>query len=307
MTQRVLIVGSVAMDDITTPEVAHKGLLGGSAVYGSVAASRFSPVDIVGVAGDDFPDEYIRDLNAMGVDTGGLEIVAGGKTFHWAGEYKGEMNEAITHQTDLGVFGEFSPAIPVGYQADDYVFLANIDPELQLTVLDQVASPKLTVLDSMNLWINIKREKLIEVLSRVDVAILNDAEVRMLFDTPSLPTAAQGLLDLGLKRAIIKKGSNGAQMFSAEGTFAVPAIPLQNVTDPTGAGDTFAGGLIGYLAARDAIDEMTFRQAVVVGSACASYVVEDFSIGRTSKLDKAQIQERCDRILCAMRCDAIKL
>ena len=208
MTQRVLIVGSVAVDDITTPTASHKGLLGGSAIYGSVAASRFSPVDIVGVAGDDFPDEYIRDLNAMGVRTDGLEIVAGGKTFHWTGEYKGEMNEAVTIQTDLGVFGEFSPAIPSDYRNDGFVFLGNIDPELQLTVLEQVARPKLTILDSMNLWINIKREKLIEVLAKVDVAILNDTEARMLFNTHSLPVAAEGLLSLGLKRAIVCRGAD---------------------------------------------------------------------------------------------------
>jgi sugar/nucleoside kinase (ribokinase family) len=307
MNQRLLIVGSIALDDITTPTAQEHDVLGGSAVYGSIAASHFSPVDIVGVVGEDFAEEHLQVLQVHGVDTRGVERVAGGKTFRWGGEYLGEMNEAETHFTELGVFADFTPRIPDGYREDGFVFLANIDPVLQLAVLEQVTRPRLTVVDSMNLWINIKRDALIEVLRRVDVALLNEAEARMLCDTHSLPLAASRLLEFGLKRAIIKKGSHGAQMFSAEGTFAVPAIPLEKVVDPTGAGDTFAGGLMGYLATRRELDDMAFRQAIVVGSACASYVVEDFSVRRTAGLTRHDILGRCGRLYDAIRCDPVAM
>jgi sugar/nucleoside kinase (ribokinase family) len=303
--KRVLIVGSVALDNIKTPHADHKHLLGGSAVYGSVAASLFAPVDIVGVAGEDFPAEHMATLRERAIDLRGLECVPGGKTFQWGGEYRDDMNEAITHFTDLGVFAEFKPTIPEPYREDAFVFLANIDPELQLSVLDQVRKPLLTLCDSMNLWINIKREPLLEVLRRSDVALLNEGEVKLLFETPSLPRAAEELLKLGVKRAIIKKGSYGAQMFSAEGTFSVPAIPLNHVVDPTGAGDTFAGGLIGYLASCEKLDEMAFRQAVLVGSACASHVVEKFSIHGTAALSKQRVGERCQRLLESIRCEPV--
>lgn len=306
LNQRVLIVGSVALDDIKTPGGGGKNLLGGSAVYGSIAASNFAPVDIVGVAGEDFPAEHVATLRAHNVNIDGLECVAGGKTFHWSGEYQAEMNEAITHQTELGVFGDFNPVLPEAYRDDAFVFLANIDPELQLRVLEQMRKPALTLCDSMNLWINIKRDALCEVLKRVDVALLNEGEARLLFETSSLPQAAEKLLEMGLKRAIIKKGSYGAQMFSAEGTFSVPAIPLRQVVDPTGAGDTFAGGLIGYLAAQDELDEMAFRKAILVGSACASYVVEDFSIGKTKALAKHEILVRTMQLFDALRCEPVE-
>ncbi|MCL5269444.1 MAG: PfkB family carbohydrate kinase [bacterium] len=307
MAERVLIVGSVALDDVKTPQREARGVLGGSAVYGSVVASHFAPVDIVGIVGDDFPAAHIQLLQSHGVDTRGLEIVKGGKTFHWGGEYLGEMNEAVTHFTELGVFADFRPVLPAAYRADGFVFLANIDPELQLQVLDQTVRPRLAICDSMNLWINIKREALLAMLRRVDVALLNESEARLLFETHSLPKAAAGLLGLGLKRVIIKKGSYGAQMFSAEGTFAVPAVPLEMVADPTGAGDTFAGGLIGYLATRPVLDETAFRQAIVVGSACASFVVEDFSIARTAALTRPRIAARCRKLLDAIRCDPVVL
>jgi sugar/nucleoside kinase (ribokinase family) len=217
------------------------------------------------------------------------------------------MNDAITHQTELGVFGTFNPKLPETYREDGFVFLANIDPELQLKVLEQVKKPTLTLCDSMNLWINIKRDALVEVLKRVDVALLNEGEARLLFETTSLPHAAEKLLEMGLKRAIIKKGSHGAQMYSAEGAFSVPAIPLQNVTDPTGAGDTFAGGLVGYLAAQEQLDEMAFRKAILVGSACASYVVESFSIARTRALAKHDILARCMKLYDMLRVEPVEL
>lgn len=308
MAQRILIVGSVALDNIRTPFGERPRILGGSAVFGSVAASNFAPVDIVGVVGDDFADEHIGALKARGINVDGLERVPGGRTFHWSGEYTGSMNEAHTLLTELGVFEHFNPRIPESYRRDQYVFLANIDPDLQLRVFEQVEQPKLVIIDSMNLWINIKREQLLEVLRRADAALLNDGEACLLFGTHSLPQAAERLLDLGLKRAIIKKGSHGAQMFSRDGgVFAVPALPLSRVVDPTGAGDTFAGGLIGYLARHDSLDEQTWRQAVLVGSACASFVVEDFSIAATSGLTPDRVLERCHRLHAAITCDPVRL
>jgi sugar/nucleoside kinase (ribokinase family) len=307
MAQRILIVGSVALDDVKTPHGERKGILGGSAVYGSISASNFAPVDIVGVVGDDFPRSHVEALRARGVNTDGLQVVPGGRTFHWSGEYAGSMNEAQTLRTELGVFEHFNPQIPEAYRNNQYVFLANIDPELQLRVFEQVAKPKLVIIDSMNLWINIKRDALLEVLKRADAALLNDGEACQLFDTHSLPHAAEQLLGLGLGRAIVKKGSHGAQMFSAEGPFAVPALPLASVKDPTGAGDTFAGGLIGYLAMHDKLDEATWRQAILVGSACASYVVEDFSTGATAGLDPARILDRCARLHAAIACNPVRM
>ena len=304
---RVLIVGSIALDDVATPHSNQERILGGSVVYGSIAASRFVPVDIVGVAGGDFPREHIDTLQSQGVNTDGLEIVPEGKTFHWGGTYKADINERETRFTHVGVFADFQPTLPEPYREDAFVFLANIDPTLQLQVLDQVSRPRLILCDSMNIWIDIKRDEVLEVLRRSDVALLNDSEALMLFETNSLPTAAEKLLEVGLSRAIIKKGSHGAQMFSAEGPFAVPALPLTLVKDPTGAGDTFAGGLIGYLASRPSLDEMAFRQAVLVGSACASFVIEDFSVRRTLTLTRSQIQERCGRLHEAIRCDPIEL
>ncbi len=307
MSSRVLIVGSVALDDVKTPRGQHHRVLGGSASYGSIAASLFSPVDIVGVVGDDFPPEHIVQLETCGVNTRGIEIVRGGKTFHWGGEYSGEMNEAVTHFTELGVFEHFNPTIPDDYRENDFIFLANIHPALQLRVLEQVKKPKLSICDSMNLWISTERDMLIQVLKRVDVALLNDQEAMMLFETHSLPTAARQLLDLGLRHAIIKKGSHGAQMFSNEGTFAVPAVPLDTVQDPTGAGDTFAGGLIGYLASRETLDEMSFRQAIMVGSACASFVVEDFSVRETARMSKEKIRGRYEKLQAALHVDPVEL
>ncbi|MEN6625571.1 MAG: PfkB family carbohydrate kinase [Candidatus Sumerlaeia bacterium] len=314
MNDRVLIVGSVALDDIKTPWTEEKNLLGGSAVYGSIAASQFAGVDIVGVIGDDFPAEHLDLLKRSGVNIDGVESQAG-KTFHWGGEYHQNMNDRTTHFTELGVFAEFMPKIPASYREDGFVFLANIDPDLQLKVLDQVKKPRLTLLDTMNLWINIKRETLVEVIKRVDALMINEEEANLLFPSPSQADSAGKLLDLGLGRVIIKKGSNGAQMFSREGTFAVPALPLKDVKDPTGAGDTFTGGLIGYLAgcgrcgegASPADVDMAFRQAMLVGSACASYVVEDFSTRRINTLTHDKIKERVGQLYAAIQCEPVKL
>ncbi|HOR29484.1 MAG TPA: PfkB family carbohydrate kinase [Candidatus Sumerlaeota bacterium] len=305
--KRVVIVGSIALDDVHTPAGEEHRILGGAAVYGAMACSLFAPVDIVGVAGDDFPQTHIDTLTARGINLDGLQIIPGGKTFHWGGTYEGDMNEAQTRFTELGVFEHFNPTLPEPYRDNDFVFLANIDPELQLHVLDQVRRPRLVICDSMNLWINIKRDAVLEVLRRSDIALLNDGEARLLFETHSLPRAADQLLALGLARAVIKKGSHGAQMFSRDGMFAVPSIPLTDVRDPTGAGDTFAGGLIGFLASRPAIDEMAFRQALLVGSACASFVVEDFSVRRTAAITRQEVEARCRLLHEAIHCEPVRL
>ena len=306
MSGRLLIVGSIALDTIKTPCAEESDLLGGSAIYGSIAASRFTGVDVVGVVGDDFPPEHVEMLTRHGVDVEGIDRRPG-KTFRWGGEYRANMNTRDTHFTELGVFAEFDPTIPERYREDPFVFLANIDPELQLKVLDQVRKPRLALLDTMNLWINIKREALLEVIGRVDAILINEDEALMLFETHSVPEAAEQLLELGLRYAIIKKGANGAQMFWQGGMmFAVPAMPLRAVKDPTGAGDTFAGGMIGYLASRpDPEDPMAWRQALLVGSACASYVVEEFSVRRLEELSLDQIRERCDRLHAAICCDRV--
>lgn len=303
MGHRVLIVGSVAFDDITTPIKKVERCLGGAAIYGSVAASLFAPVDIIGVAGEDFPDEHIDLLTGRGINTEGLERIAGGKTFHWGGEYELNMNDRKTHFTDLGVFGDFDPKVPESCRDNEFVFLANIDPEIQIKALDQMTKPKMVVLDSMDLWINIKREALLEVIKRSDVTMFNESEAQQLFETHSLPQAADRLLALGVKCAVIKQGSYGAQLYTAEGSFSVPALPIREVIDPTGAGDTFAGGMIGYLAAQEAVSDMAFRQAMLVGTACASHVVEDFSVNRTAKMSKDDIRGRYDALLEMLRCE----
>lgn len=307
MNGRVLIVGSVALDDVKTPYGEEKGVLGGSAIYGAIAASCCSPVDIVGVAGDDFPETFLNKLNGRGVDTRGVEIVRGGATFRWGGEYVGDMDEAITHFTELNVFEHFRPVIPDSYRDDGVVFLANIDPELQLSVLEQVRRPKLVMCDTMNFWIESKRDALIEVLKRVDIALVNAGEARALFETNSLPQAGMELLKLGLKRAIIKKGEHGVLMFSEDGFFAMPAVPLEQVFDPTGAGDSFAGGFAGYLARCGRVDEEALRQAIVVGSATASFVVEDFSSRRLETIDAEALEHRCQRLMGAMNVEQLSL
>lgn len=304
---RALIVGSIGLDDIKTPFGEEKLILGGSAIYGAFAASVCARgVDVVGVAGDDLDAGVFDRLRKRGVDLGGVEIVKDGKTFRWGGEYIGDMDEAITHFTDLNTLMDFNPKIPDSYRDDDILFLANIDPELQLSVLDQVRKPKLTLLDTMNYWIINKRDVLVEALKRVDVVLLNAGEARLLFGTNSLALAGMELLKLGVKYAIIKKGEHGVVMFSESGFFATPAMPLEVVRDPTGAGDSFAGGLCGYLT-RGGVNDQAIRQAIVVGSAVASFVVEDFSTRRVEGMSPTELEERCARLINAMNVDAVAL
>ena len=290
-TPRVLIVGSVAIDSVRTPLGEAAETLGGAATFSSVAASFFAPVDLVGVVGADFPAQHLDFLRARGINLDGLQL-SDGETFRWKGYYDYDLNQAHTLTTDLNVFEHFRPTIPDSYRDAEYVFLANIDPELQLEVLDQVRSPKLTFCDTMNFWIESKRERLMDVLRRVDVAFMNDTEARELCGTFSLVRAGRQLLDLGPRAIIVKKGEHGAVLFTRDEHFCAPSYPLEEVRDPTGAGDTFAGGFIGYIASTDDISEPNLRRAVVHGSVLASYNVEDFSMDRLRTLTQDEIRTR---------------
>ncbi len=303
----ILMVGSVALDTVETPCGKVEDGLGGSAVHASLAASHLAPVEVVGVVGSDFPKRHIKLLEKAGIGTQGLEIVKGGCTFRWGGRYFTDINQRETLFTELGCFETFRPKVPPTLARLPYVFLANIDPVLQLQVLDQCKKPKLVMLDTMNLWIDIRREALIETLRRVDVVLLNDEEARQLADVISLEKAAKIILNYGVKRVIIKKGEHGAIMFSSKGFFAAPGLPLGRVVDPTGAGDTFAGGLIGYLARTGATDEKAMRQAMLVGTALASCCVEDFSVRRVSKLKKEDFRKRLKMATSAIACPAFRV
>lgn len=291
--ESVLIVGSVALDSVETPQGTVERALGGAAVYSSVAASFFSPVRLVGVVGEDFPEEHLAFLASRGIDTRGLQVVPGGKTFHWKGSYEGDMNQAKTIATELNVFQDFRPELPDDYCYTKYVFLANIDPELQLQVLDNIVEPKLTACDTMNFWITGKRNALLKVLKRVDIAFMNDAEIRQLTGETNLARAASAVHGLGPRYVIVKKGEHGAVMYCSDSAcFVAAPYPLPEVTDPTGAGDSFAGGFIGYIAKTGEITESNLRRAVVYGSTLASFDVQDFSLDRFRRLTREEIDLR---------------
>lgn len=288
----LLIVGSVALDSIETPAGQIDNALGGSATYGSVAAALFAPVHLVGVVGDDFPKEHIEFLQQRKVDLAGLQIVEGGSTFRWKGDYNSDLNSAVTHETQLGVFEHFDPVLPAHYQDANFVFLGNIAPELQIKTLEQVRQPKLTLCDTMNLWINIARPQVFEVLKRVDIAVLNDGEAKLLLEEDNVIRAGRELLKRGPKIVIIKKGEHGALMFSGDGIFSSPSYPIEKVVDPTGAGDSFAGGLMGYLAKTDDISLENLRRAVVYGTVVASNTVQDFSLRSLAAITPQLVDER---------------
>lgn len=287
----LLVVGSVAFDSVKTPFGAAEEILGGSATYFSTAASYFTDVNLVAVVGEDFPAQHINFLKSRGVNTEGLEKQPG-KTFRWKGEYGYQLNEANTLETHLNVFETFKPAIPASYKDSEGVFLANIDPELQLDVLKQVNSPRIIACDTMNFWISGKRDALINTLKHVDILIINDGEARQLAQEANLVKAANAIRSYGPKHLIIKRGEYGALMFNSQNIFAAPAYPLENVFDPTGAGDSFAGGFMGYLLNTLNFSESNMRQAVIFGSVMASFVVEDFSLNRIKALDYKEIKQR---------------
>jgi sugar/nucleoside kinase (ribokinase family) len=287
----VLVVGSVALDSVETPFGKANDVLGGSATYFSTAASYFTPVKLVAVVGEDFPDTHVSLLKERGVDVEGLKKVPG-KTFRWKGRYDFDLNQAHTLDTQLNVFSDFNPEIPASYRKSPYVFLANIDPELQLKVLDQVEKPRFVACDTMNFWIEGKPEKLKELFARVDLVVINEGEAREFSGAPSLVKAARTILGYGPKTLIVKRGEYGALMFSGDGVFSAPAFPLEDIFDPTGAGDTFAGGLMGYIAQSGDLSEPGIRKAIIVGSTMASFNVEAFSLDRLKALRIDEIDTR---------------
>ncbi|MGE5559387.1 MAG: PfkB family carbohydrate kinase [Bacillota bacterium] len=292
----ILIVGSMALDSIETPFGNAEETIGGSAIYASLSASYFhSCINLVGVIGMDFPGETLQFLTGKGIDLKGVQTVPG-KTFRWKGYYDYDLNTAHTLDTQLNVFADFDPVLPDEYLQADLVFLANIDPELQLKVLSRMKQPRLVVCDTMNYWIATKKDKLRKLFEQVDMVILNDAELREYTMEPNLIKASKKLLKIGPKLVIIKKGEHGAFLFSADGIFSAPAFPLENVLDPTGAGDTFAGGVIGSLAGAGRISQKSLRTAIMYGTVMASFNVEDFGIKRLGSLDRECIENRFEEL-----------
>jgi sugar/nucleoside kinase (ribokinase family) len=289
--KKILVVGSLGFDDVETPFGRADHVLGGSTIYFSAAASLFAPVNVVSVVGTDMPLESFDFLKQRGVDLAGLQV-AEGKTFHWAGRYDYDLNTRETLATDLNVYADFHPRLPAGYAESPFVFLANIHPNLQREVLGQAHKPLLTMMDTMNLWIDIEREALIETMRLVDMVCMNEEEARQLSGSSSLVAASRYVLGLGPRVVLIKKGENGCAMITPDGTFMAPAYPLEEVYDPTGAGDSFAGGFLGYLASTGAITDENLRRAVVYGSAVASFTVERFSVDRLRDLRRAEIDTR---------------
>ncbi len=287
----VLVVGSVAFDDIETPSGQAKGVLGGAACYFSLAASYFAPVRAVGVVGSDFPDEHLDFLRAHGVDTRGI-YRSEGSTFRWGGRYRESLNERDTLFTDLGVFDGFNPDLPEAYHDSEYVFLANIHPSLQLRVLEQARAPRFTAMDTMDFWIEGTREELERTLARVDGLVINDQEARQLTGERNLVQAVVAIRSLGPRIVVIKRGEHGALLFDQEGIFSAPAFPLREIQDPTGAGDSFAGGFVGALAREGKLDSAALRRAVIYGSVLASFCVECFGLDRFRELESQQIEER---------------
>src|SRR5437588_9876128 len=287
----VLIVGSTALDSIKTPDAENPRLLGGSASHAAVAASFFSPVKLVGVVGHDFPRRYLQLYKRHRIDLEGLQILPG-KTFHWSGEYELNMNNRRTLLTELGVFQTFTPTLPKAHQNASFVLLANIAPALQLHVLSQMKRPKFVAADTMDLWLNIALQDLLELLKHLDAFVLNDGEAHQLTKEDNVFAALKKIHKLGPKYVIIKKGSHGSILSSPKGFFICPAYPLHNVMDPTGAGDSFVGGMMGFLAlARGSLDE-NIRRAMIYGSVVASFCCEGFGLLRTTKITRAQINKR---------------
>jgi sugar/nucleoside kinase (ribokinase family) len=289
----LLVAGSVALDSVETPFDKISEALGGSATYISLAASYFStPVELVGVVGSDFPKNYIEMLEEHNVDLEGLQIIEGEKTFRWGGKYHYDLNVRDTLFTELNAFQNFNPVLPHRYRKSRYVCLGNIDPILQMKVLDQVENPQLVVCDTMNLWINTMKQDLVNLLKRVNVFILNDSEARMLTEEPNLIKAAKRIREMGPDILIIKKGEHGAMLFTQDTIFSAPAFPMEMIFDPTGAGDSFAGGFVGYLHKTMDLNSDNIKRAVIYGSAMASFCVEKFSTKGLEDLSYLQIQDR---------------
>jgi sugar/nucleoside kinase (ribokinase family) len=290
----LVVVGSVAIDNVETPTTRRDNLLGGSATHFSYAASFFTSVRLVGVVGADWPQEHTQLLVDRGIDTSGLQQVKDGKTFTWTGRYHDNMNDRDTLEVELNVFGEFDPVLPENYKRAKYVFLANGVPAVQMKVLSQVPGRRLAVADTMDLWIKTTRDDLNQLLTQLDGLVLNDSEAKLIADTENLVTAGHRVREMGPKFVIIKKGEHGAMFFSEHETYVLPAFPTQNVVDPTGAGDSFAGGMMGYLSERDNFDPDTLKTAMAYGILVASFNVEGFGLERLTEIKREDIDARME-------------
>lgn len=288
---QLVVVGSIGIDTIETPFERRESILGGSASYACATAAMYSRVGMVGVVGTDFPAEYEAVYRHFGIDLAGLQK-KDGETFRWSGVYKENMDDRETLSTDLNVLAEFSPQLPASYRKAPFLFLANIGPDLQQNVLDQVEHREFVAMDTMDLWINIQRDMLVKVIGQVDLLALNESEARRLSEEHFLPVAAEKLLAMGPRYVLIKKGEHGSMLFSKDGIFVMPAYPLNNVQDPTGAGDAFAGGFMGSLAALGEVNQDSIRTAMVYGSVVASFAVEAFSLERLKNLTKEEVEAR---------------
>lgn len=287
----LLITGSIALDSVKTPVEEHHDLLGGSASYASIAASFFVPVNLVGIVGTDFPKKYLELYKKYRVNLDGLQV-AEGKTFRWSGEYEWDLNVRRTLSVCLNVFETFQPNLPASYKKAPFVFLANISPQLQLHVLAQVERPKLIVADTMDLWIETQREPLVELIKKIDCLVLNESEAREFTKETSLIKAGRKILKWGPKYVVVKKGEHGCLLFANDMFFSAPAYPLEDIHDPTGAGDCFAGAFTGYLAKAGEVSHATLRKAVIYGSVLASFNVEAFSLGRLQTLTPEDVEQR---------------
>ncbi len=291
----LLVVGSMAFDDLEMPSGSFKDVVGGAATYSSYAASLLAPVRLVGVVGDDFAESHLATLRERGVDTTGVERVAGGKTFRWHGRYSHDLSSRESLDTQLNVFADFRPKIPASYKKSAFVLLGNIHPNLQTEVVDQVdAAGGLIAADTMNFWISGEPQALAKMLSKIDLLVINDEEARQLSGIQSIPRAAADILKRGPTRLIIKRGEHGALLFDGAGTFFAPAYPLEDVKDPTGAGDTFAGGLMGYLAHHGEASPLALRKAMFFASALASFCVEEIGTARLATVSRVELMRRLD-------------
>jgi len=290
----LLVVGSVALDSVETPLETRENVLGGSAVYFSYAASYFTPVRLVGAVGEDWPEEHTRLLQSRNIDTAGLQVVRGGQTFRWRGRYHQNMNDRDTVEVHLNVLEQFDPVLPEAFTRCPFLFLANGSTKTQLKVLDQCKGATLAVADTMDLWIRTEPDELRELLSRIDGLVLNDSEARLLTGEENLVLAGQKVREMGPSFVVLKKGEHGAMFFSKHETYVLPAYPTSRVVDPTGAGDSFAGGMMGYLASRGSFDPKTLKEAMAYGILVASFTVEDFSLDRLASITRDELDRRMD-------------
>ena len=291
----LLVVGSVALDSVQTPTDSRENVLGGSAVHFSYAASYFTSVRLVGAVGEDWPSEHTSFLQTRNIDTAGLQVVEGGETFRWTGKYLPNMNDRETLEVHLNVLGTFDPVLNDEHRRCQFLFLANGAPQTQMKVLDQATGPRLTVADTMDLWIREEHDALLELLGRIDGLVINDSEAKLLTREENLVTAGHKVRELGPKFVVVKKGEHGAMFFSQHETYVLPAYPTEQVVDPTGAGDSFAGGMMGYLAEQGSFEPKTLKEAMAYGILVASFNVEDFSLDRMKSIERSDLEVRMEQ------------